>query len=339
MAPQYIYTMKGLSKVYPPDQVVLKDIWLSFLPGAKIGVLGYNGAGKSTLLRIMAGVETEFSGEAFLAAGLHGRLPAAGAAARSGQDRPRQRRGGRPADQGPARRASTRLLGELLRRDRRRSSRARPGSDRRRRRLGSRQHARARDGRAAPAAARCRRHDAVGRRAPPRRAVPPAAAVARPAAARRTDQPPRRRVGGLARAVPQGLPGHGRRDHARSLLPRQRRRLDPRARSRPGHPVGGQLLVLARPEAAAPRPGSQDRVAAPALAAARTRLDPDVAARAPGQGQGPPQRLRGPARRRTRRRRSSRSRSSSRRARASATSSSRRGSSARPSATTCCSTT
>ncbi|MCC6164241.1 MAG: energy-dependent translational throttle protein EttA [Acidobacteria bacterium] len=69
MAPQYIYVMKGLTKVYPPDQVVLKDIWLSFLPGAKIGVLGYNGAGKSTLLRIMAGVETEFSGEAFLAQG------------------------------------------------------------------------------------------------------------------------------------------------------------------------------------------------------------------------------------------------------------------------------
>jgi sulfate-transporting ATPase len=69
MAPQYIYTMKGLTKVYPPDLVVLKDIWLSFLPGAKIGVLGYNGAGKSTLLRIMAGAETEFSGEAFLAQG------------------------------------------------------------------------------------------------------------------------------------------------------------------------------------------------------------------------------------------------------------------------------
>src|SRR5918994_7011685 len=66
---QYIYTMKGLTKVYPPDQVVLKDIWLSFLPGAKIGVLGANGAGKSTLLRVMAGVEKEFSGEAFLAQG------------------------------------------------------------------------------------------------------------------------------------------------------------------------------------------------------------------------------------------------------------------------------
>jgi energy-dependent translational throttle protein EttA len=69
MAPQYIYTMKGLTKVFPPDQVVLKDIWLSFLPGAKIGILGYNGSGKSTLLRIMAGVDREFQGEAFLAQG------------------------------------------------------------------------------------------------------------------------------------------------------------------------------------------------------------------------------------------------------------------------------
>ena len=70
MAPQYIFTMKGLGKVYPPDQAVLKDIWLSFLPGAKIGVLGYNGAGKSTLLRIMAGLETAFIGEAFPSDGL-----------------------------------------------------------------------------------------------------------------------------------------------------------------------------------------------------------------------------------------------------------------------------
>src|ERR671912_2047765 len=69
MAPQYVFSMKGLGKTHPPDTVVLKDIWLSFLPGAKIGVLGANGAGKSTLLRIMAGVEKEYSGEAFLAQG------------------------------------------------------------------------------------------------------------------------------------------------------------------------------------------------------------------------------------------------------------------------------
>ncbi|MGH9370672.1 MAG: energy-dependent translational throttle protein EttA, partial [Vicinamibacterales bacterium] len=73
---QYIYTMKRLGKVHQPDHVVLKDIWLSFLPGAKIGVLGLNGAGKSTLLRIMAGEETNFLGEAFPAAGItRGFLP------------------------------------------------------------------------------------------------------------------------------------------------------------------------------------------------------------------------------------------------------------------------
>jgi sulfate-transporting ATPase len=65
MPPQFVYTMKGLGKVYPPDSQVLKDIWLSFLPGAKIGVLGLNGAGKSTLLKIMAGEETGYIGEAF----------------------------------------------------------------------------------------------------------------------------------------------------------------------------------------------------------------------------------------------------------------------------------
>ena len=68
--PQFIYTMKGLGKVYPPDSQVLKDIWLSFLPGAKIGVLGLNGSGKSTLLKIMAGVERNFGGEAFPADGI-----------------------------------------------------------------------------------------------------------------------------------------------------------------------------------------------------------------------------------------------------------------------------
>jgi ATP-binding cassette ChvD family protein len=67
--PQFIYTMKGLGKVHPPDQVVLKDIWLSFYYGAKIGVLGLNGAGKSSLLRIMSGEDKNFSGEAWMAEG------------------------------------------------------------------------------------------------------------------------------------------------------------------------------------------------------------------------------------------------------------------------------
>jgi len=67
---QYIYTMKGLTKVFPNGKKVLEDIWLSFLPGAKIGVLGLNGSGKSTLLRIMAGLETDFAGEAQVAEGV-----------------------------------------------------------------------------------------------------------------------------------------------------------------------------------------------------------------------------------------------------------------------------
>jgi len=61
---QYIYTMNGVGKIVPPKKEILKDIYLNFFPGAKIGVLGYNGAGKSTLLRIMAGVDTDIIGEA-----------------------------------------------------------------------------------------------------------------------------------------------------------------------------------------------------------------------------------------------------------------------------------
>ena len=70
MAAQYVYVMKGLGKTYPPDHTVLRDIWLSFLPGAKIGVLGLNGAGKSSLLKIMAGIDTSYVGEAFAGEGV-----------------------------------------------------------------------------------------------------------------------------------------------------------------------------------------------------------------------------------------------------------------------------
>src|SRR5437867_3524372 len=69
MTPDFIYTMKDLRKVVPPKREILKGIWLSFFYGAKIGVLGLNGAGKSSLLRIMAGVDPDFIGEAFLAKG------------------------------------------------------------------------------------------------------------------------------------------------------------------------------------------------------------------------------------------------------------------------------
>ncbi len=74
--PQYIYVMKDLRKIVPPRKEILKGIWLSFYPGAKIGVVGPNGAGKSTLLRIMAGIDTDIQGEAWAAKGTRvGYLP------------------------------------------------------------------------------------------------------------------------------------------------------------------------------------------------------------------------------------------------------------------------
>jgi len=68
--PEFIFTMKGVGRVVPPKRQILKDIWLSFFHGAKIGVLGLNGAGKSSLLKIMAGLDTSFDGEAFPAKGI-----------------------------------------------------------------------------------------------------------------------------------------------------------------------------------------------------------------------------------------------------------------------------
>src|SRR5438094_9102057 len=76
MAGEYAFVMKDLRKVVPPKREILRGIYLSFFHGAKIGVLGANGAGKSSLLRIMAGVDRDFLGEAFTAAGLRiGYLP------------------------------------------------------------------------------------------------------------------------------------------------------------------------------------------------------------------------------------------------------------------------
>ena len=74
--PKFIFVMKDLRKVVPPKREILKGIWLSFFPGAKIGVVGPNGAGKSSLLRIMAGIDTDFLGEAWPAKGTRiGYLP------------------------------------------------------------------------------------------------------------------------------------------------------------------------------------------------------------------------------------------------------------------------
>ena len=72
----YIFSMKGVAKVHPPDKKVVEDLYLSFIPGAKIGVIGVNGTGKSTILRIMAGVDTNFTGDVWRKPGLSvGYLP------------------------------------------------------------------------------------------------------------------------------------------------------------------------------------------------------------------------------------------------------------------------
>src|SRR5438045_154888 len=107
--------------------------------------------------------------------------------------------------------------------------------------------------------------------APAGRALPGPPSPARSPPPRRAHQPPRRRVGGVARAPPPGVPGHGGGDHPRPLLPRQRRGLDPGAGPRLRHPVGGQLLLLARAEGAAPGAGGEVGRGAPARPRARAR--------------------------------------------------------------------
>ena len=108
MAGEYIFTMRDLRKVVPPSREILKGIYLSFYPGAKIGVLGANGAGKSSLLRIMAGVDNDFLGDARPLPGIRiGFLPQE-PQLDSDQGRPRQRRGWRGGAARAARPSSTR---------------------------------------------------------------------------------------------------------------------------------------------------------------------------------------------------------------------------------------
>ena len=192
MARQFIYHMQGLTKTYPGNRKVLENIHLSFYPDAKIGVLGVNGSGKSTLLRIMAGIDTDFTGEGWVAEG-----------ARVGylQQEPQldpDKTVRENVMEGVARKKAlldryNETRRQLLRRDRRRDGEA-AGRDRRPRTCGTS----IRKVDLAMDALRCPPDDAdvddaLGRRAPPRRALQAAAGAARPAAARRADQPSRRR--------------------------------------------------------------------------------------------------------------------------------------------------
>ena len=190
--------------------------------------------------------------------GRDGRDARPGARARSREERARERRGRRARAARPARPLQRRLR-EVRRA--RRGLRCAPrravqgaGADRPARCLEPRRDARPGDGRAAPPGGRPRRDDAFGRRAPPGRTRTSSALLTRPAAPRRADEPSRRRVGRLARALPRVLQGHGRRGHPRSLLPRQRRGLDPRARPRQG---------ASRSRATTPPGSSRSRLGSP----------------------------------------------------------------------------
>ena len=292
--------MYRADKFYGADRQVLASISLSFLPGAKIGVLGANGAGKSTLLRIMAGKEETSSGVAELAPGAtvglleqEPELDPAKTVRENVEDGVRELR-----DLLDRFNVDLRELRRARRRLRFAARRAGggAGSDRPPRRVGAGVPARPCDGRPPRPGRRAGREHAVGRRAPARRPLPAVALGAGSAAARRADEPSGRGIGLLAGALPRRLQGNRRRGHARSLLPRQRRRVDPRARPGPRHPLSGQLLGLARAEAGAPSSGGEDRICTPPHARARARMGASRAARAACQVEGASRRLREAAR-------------------------------------------
>ena len=265
---EFIYSMRKVRKAHG-DKVILDDVSLNFLPGAKIGVVGPNGAGKSSVLRIMAGLDTPNNGDALLAPGATVGILQQEPHAERGEDRPRQRRGGPRRHQGQARpvQRGGRADGHRLLRRADGGDGPAAGGSGPRRRVGPRLPAGAGDGRAALPAARRARHAPLRRRAPSRRALQAAAVQARPAAARRADQPPRRRERAVARTAPGRVQGRDPGRHARPVLPGQRRRVDPRTRSRPRLPLRGQLLDLPGEEGRAHRgAGPQGRQAAEAAA-------------------------------------------------------------------------
>ena len=282
--PQHVYHMHKLSKTYPGGKQVLKDISLSFFPGAKIGVVGLNGAGKSTLLKIMAGQLEDFIGEAWAADGVRVGYLSQEPELDAVEGRARQRHGGGGGEEG-AGRPLQRAGRQLFRRDGRGDGQA-AGRDRGAGPVGPRHAGGAGAGRAALSAGRCRGRQALGRREAARGADQAAARQARHPAARRADQPSRRGVGRLARALSQGLRRLHHAGDARPLLPRQHHGVDAGARSRPGRALQGQLLELAGAEGQAPRGREGAGGGQAAHAQARAGMDQVVAQGAAGQIQG-----------------------------------------------------
>ena len=266
---QWIYQLNR-ARVVRGEKLILDDVTLSFLPGAKIGVVGPNGAGKSTLLRVMAGLERPSNGDARLAPGISVGLLAQEPVLDETQDRARQC---------PRRRRRHRGAADPL------SRRSPPASPRTTATSSSPKWVRCRSNWtiATPGistlassrpwtrcAARPPTPTCTGLSGGERRRVALCRlllAAPGPAAAGRADQPSRRRERAMARSTSGRLSGHRRRSHPRPLLPRQRRRVDPRARPRPRLPLSGQLRHLPRHQGrpAAGR-GPQGRQAAAASA-------------------------------------------------------------------------
>ena len=196
MARQFIYHMQGLTKTYPGHRKVLENIHLSFYPDAKIGVLGVNGSGKSTLLRIMAGIDKEFTGEAWVAEGAR-----VGYLEQEPQLDPTKSVRENVMEGVAAKKALLDRYNEIAVNysDETADEMAKLQDEIDcQEPLGPRFAGRSRHGRAALPARRCRRGQAFRRRAAPRRALPAAAGPARPPPARRADQPSRRRNRDLA---------------------------------------------------------------------------------------------------------------------------------------------
>ena len=283
-ARQFIYHMRGLSKTYPAGKKVLDNVNLSFYPDAKIGVLGVNGSGKSTLMRIMAGLDTEFIGEGFVAEGARvGYLP-------------------QEPDLDPALDVKGNAMLGVKEKQAildRYNELAMNYSDETADEMTRLQDEIEAKGLWDLESQVEQAMDALG--CPPddadvtklsggeRRRVALCrllAREARPVAARRADQPSRRRNRELARRPPARVSGRDPDRHPRPLFPRQRDKLDSRARSRPRHSLRRQLLGLARAEAEAARAGRPRGRGAAARACRGKRVDRLIAASASDQVQG-----------------------------------------------------
>ena len=225
MPEKFVYYMSRVNKIYPPQKTVLKEISLSFYYGAKIGIIGVNGSGKSTIMKIMAGIDTEFQGEAWIEPGrtvgylsqepqLDESLDVKGNVELAVQSTKNLLREFEEVSAKFGETMSDADMDKLMARQ----AALQEKIDSINAWELDRQLDIAMDA-LAPAAGRRRDRGAFGRRAPPRCALQAAPAEAGPPAPRRTHQPPRRRVRGVARTPPARIPGVSDPGHARPLFP------------------------------------------------------------------------------------------------------------------------